>query len=156
MFNLDSLKWIHPYYDNNKKCTLKGDWKGISGIYLLKEKDKIIYIGMSLTNLKKTCYRHFQKWNDYRYNYYPIGVLPPYKRPTYENREDFQISVIIVENHNQCLDLEKYLIQTYQPIDNREKYLLYKKDDENIKQIKKNSYFLEDIEENIILEEAPF
>lgn len=153
---LNSFEWIPAYFDENKRCSLLGDWKGIAGVYFLKEKEEIVYIGMSLSDLKKTLYRHFQRWNDYRYSYYPYGTIPPYKRPSYSNREDFTISVIITDD---CLELEKHFINKYQPRDNREKYLLYKRDELLIETIENNSIYLSEIESEEIYsfdEEPPF
>ena len=53
-------KWVHPYNENDKPA-IKSSWEK-SGIYIIKQNDKIVYVGQSGYNLYKTMYRHFQSW----------------------------------------------------------------------------------------------
>lgn len=62
-----------------------GFTKNKSGIYMIRENGKIVYVGFSASNLYKTLYRHFQQWNHpgqpvttyvnkMRYHSYTVGV----------------------------------------------------------------------------------
>lgn len=108
--------WFAPYSidDNgNKKVTMPGDYTGKSGVYFIKQvsSSKIVYVGYSTTQLKKTIYRHFQVWNDKSY----WGFDKP--RITYSNWQNYKVRVI------ECTPLqaekaEKYFIRKWQPKDN--------------------------------------
>ena len=54
-------KWVHPYNENDKPA-IKSSWEK-SGIYIIKQNGKIVYVGQSGYNLYKTMYRHFQSWD---------------------------------------------------------------------------------------------
>jgi excinuclease UvrABC nuclease subunit len=84
-----------------------------SGVYLIKEEGVIVYVGYSTTDLYRTMYRHFQRWNDSR-------VL----RVTYFNKMQryFYTVRIVYCTPVQAFKLEKMLIVRYQPRDNKERY----------------------------------
>lgn len=101
--------WISPYtkkgnanYKHSKKC----------GVYLVRSRKskKILYVGYSGYDLKKTLYRHFQSWND-----------STQFRAVYKNRNLYQIKVIEC-SCSAASKLEKYLIKKYKPRDNHLKY----------------------------------
>lgn len=54
-------KFLKPY-THTGKTTLKFPAQK-SGVYLIKENTKIVYIGSSRKNLYKTLFRHFENWN---------------------------------------------------------------------------------------------
>lgn len=81
------------------------------GIYIIYDGEKIVYIGYSGTNLYKTMYRHFQKWNDRTQT-----------RVTYRNLKDITVRVVYTTNANQAAKLEKALIVKYKPTDNPMQY----------------------------------
>lgn len=62
-------KFLPPYQKNGQKYkTTFTDAKSKSGVYFIKENNKLVYIGYSGTNLYKTLYRHFQYWtHPYQY-----------------------------------------------------------------------------------------
>ena len=95
-----------------------------SGVYLIRKDGEIVYIGMSQTDVYKTMYRHFQKWNDKR----QIRV--------HYGRKDCTVRVIYC-NKAQALKLEKALIVKYKPVDNPEKYEAHILDLQDKKIIKK-------------------
>src|SRR5574343_574092 len=85
-----------------------------SGVYMIYENEKIVYIGYSAKNLYKTLYRHFQKWNDSQ------------TRITYSKTDDnIKIRVIYTNNGYQAYKLERALIVKHVPRDNPNKYREY-------------------------------
>jgi excinuclease UvrABC nuclease subunit len=82
-----------PTYRKNKKKT--------PGIYLIKEDGRIKYVGYSLTDVHKTAYRHFQRWND-----------PAQYRATFDK---YALLYILPTSKSRAAKLEKLLIEKYQP-----------------------------------------
>lgn len=106
---LFSSKWFAPY--KSGKTTLPVKYYNRAGVYLIKSKqtNKIMYVGHSATSLKKTLYRHFQKWNDrqqdrfvYDKNKYMVKI--------------YRTTPRIAPR------LEKALIQKFTPPHNKNKY----------------------------------
>ena len=92
-----------------------------SGVYIIKENGIIVYVGMSNHCVVKACYRHFYPWQDcYR------GMGREYRTTYYDQLEsnDYEV-IIIVTNKDQSGELEKSLIISISPRDNREKYESY-------------------------------
>jgi excinuclease UvrABC nuclease subunit len=87
--------------------------KGKSGVYLIYQKNKLVYVGRSSTNrLYKTITRHFQQWNDKaqegRISYHT------------DKKTDFSIKVYITKKAD-AYPLECSLILRYRPRDNKYK-----------------------------------
>ena len=85
---------------------------GKSGVYIIKENNKIVYIGQSGSNLYRTILRHFQCWND-----------RTQARVTYINKlskNKYKVRVVFVPP-NKALQLERDLIAKYKPRDNPDK-----------------------------------
>lgn len=93
---------------------MKAEGAPASGVYFIREKKtgKVVYIGYSERQLRRTIYRHFQAWNDKRQ-----------ERFTY-NPEAHQVRLIIT-TPGRARILEKYLILKAQPRDNSLKYENY-------------------------------
>ena len=106
---IKSTKFFKPY--KNDKCTFSF-LKGHFGVYLIKKSgtDKISYIGFSNSDLYKTMYRHFQKWND-----------KTQFRAVY-NKDTHEVRVMLCKTKKEVERLEKYLIQKLKPIDNKVNY----------------------------------
>ena len=100
--------WMMPY--KGKKAAYQGVRK--CGLYMIRSKKnkKILYVGYSGYDVKKTMYRHFQSWSD-----------PSQRRAVYKNRSLYQIKVIEC-SCSAAQKLELYLIQKYRPRDNYLKY----------------------------------
>lgn len=84
--------------------------KGKKGVYLIKENDKIVYVGSSMSDLYKTAIRHFQQWNDGQY------------RVSYRNKlrtHKYSIRFVFL-NENRIPHLEAGLIDKYKPRDNNQ------------------------------------
>ena len=82
------------------------------GVYIIKENNKIVYIGQSGSNLYRTILRHFQSWND-----------RTQARVTYINKlskNKYKVRVVFVPP-NKALQLERDLIAKYKPRDNPDK-----------------------------------
>lgn len=111
-----------PPYDREGNCNLKATGKGC---YIIKKNNVILYVGMSTTDLKKTLYRHFQKWTDLRTNW--TKKRQNYERVTYhgENRNMFSVKVIFTPTDNEARVLEYLLIRKLKPKDNFLKNELY-------------------------------
>lgn len=84
-----------------------------AGVYLVKNKDgKIVYIGMSASNLYKTMYRHFQSWKDST----QIRIVYP--------KQGYTVRVVLTTSKRAYL-LERALILKMKPKDNPHKLELF-------------------------------
>ena len=104
----EKLKNITPYNEKGKPTFKK---RNVKGVYIIRNKKEILYIGYSGTDLYKTMYRHFQKWNDYSQ-----------VRVEYKNISNLKIDIILTSTKLQASRLEKALIIKYKPKDNPEQY----------------------------------
>ena len=90
------------------------------GVYILREAGRIVYIGFSGTDVRKTMYRHFQKWTDKRHPDNRRAYL--YDRVTYKGKEDkFTAQVFFCKTSKEAAALENALILKYEPRDNAAK-----------------------------------
>lgn len=105
------LKFIPPYSEKTGKPNFPQ--RGKSGVYIIKEDGKPVYIGFSATDLYKTMYRHFQEWN------HTGQEVVSYSR--YLKKHKYTVRVIYCTD-KQAPALEKYLIKKIQPRDNANKY----------------------------------
>lgn len=138
--------FLHAYDSNGKPNIKSLDYKKKqSGVYFIKNnKEEIVYVGFSSTNLYKTIYRHFQTWNDNRPN--------EVKEKRYVYPKEYKVRILFTTPEKATI-LEKYLIKKMQPRDNREKYINYfqSQSDE-----KKAVQVIETAEQFSNLEEPPF
>lgn len=109
-----STVWFYPYVVKNGKLkpNLRINTKRFnSGVYFIKnvETNKIVYIGFSQSQLHKTIYRHFQKWND-----------RAQERIVF-NKRNHKIQIIFC-SPSKALKFEKILIQRYKPKFNKFQY----------------------------------
>lgn len=102
---------VKPYQANGKTTF---NLRNRTGCYMIYRGDVLLYIGYSGTDLYKTLYRHFQKWND-----------KTQVRVTYSNLKDITVRVIYTTTKNHAQRLEKALINKYKPKDNPQKYEAY-------------------------------
>lgn len=116
-------KWFFPYVVKNNK--LKPNFRILNakfntGVYLIKETktNKVIYVGYSGSNLHKTMYRHFQKWNDKT------------QQRTVLNKNGYKVRVIFAPPARSA-KLEKYLIGLYKPKYNTMQYEALLTDENN-------------------------
>lgn len=123
-------------YDKDGKYNLKSTG---CGVYLIKHKGKIVYVGLSRTDARKTMYRHFQVWNDRRTDW--TKKMQPYDRVTYEgkNRADFLVKVIFCKTGIEAEILEQLLIGKFKPKDNSLKIYLYSDAEYNKMTVKLNN-----------------
>lgn len=84
--------------------------RGKKGVYIIKEDNKIVYVGYSVSNLYKTIIRHFQEWNDSSQE----GRVSYRSRL---NKHRYTVRIIIADQ-SRASKLEKGLIEKYQPRDN--------------------------------------
>lgn len=91
---------FHTAYTNNRPTYRKNGRKS-PGIYLIKEDNRIKYVGYSLSDVHKTAYRHFQKWTDYS----------QYRATFAKNAKIY----ILYTTKSRAQKLEKLLIEKYQP-----------------------------------------
>ena len=106
----EKYKNIKPYNEKGKPTFKK---RNVKGVYIIRNKKDILYIGYSGTDLYKTMYRHFQKWND-----------KSQIRIEYNNTNNLKIDIILTSTKLQASRLEKALIIKYKPKDNPEQYWL--------------------------------
>lgn len=100
-------------YDKAGRVNFEGI-RGRSGVYIIRENSRIVYIGYSARNLYKTMLRHFQVWN------HPGQPVVSYAG----SRHQYKARVILLPA-KQAVEFEKKLILKYKPRDNRNKYLEY-------------------------------
>lgn len=115
--------WFFPYVVKNNK--LKPNLRILNakfntGVYVIKETktNKVVYVGYSASNLHKTMYRHFQKWNDKS------------QQRTVLKKNGYKVRIIFA-TPSKAARLEKYLIGLYKPKYNTMQYTAELKDDKN-------------------------
>ncbi len=105
-----------PPYNYSGQTTFRAANKR-SGVYLIKENSKLVYVGMSVSNLYRTLYRHFETWN------HRSQQVVSYK----DNLDKKKYTVRVVYcTPKQTVSLEKALIIKHKPRDNDNKYTQYK------------------------------
>jgi hypothetical protein len=109
-------KAIPPY---NKLGRANYPIRGKSGVYIIYENDKPVYVGYSQNDLYKTMYRHFQNWNHTGQEVVTYLSLMDTNKYTVR---------VIYCTPKQAISLEKQLIIKYQPRDCENKYQGYKPD----------------------------
>lgn len=106
-----------------------------SGVYLIYQSEKLVYVGYSGTQLYSTFTRHFQSWDD-----------PRQVRVTYTKGESMKARILYTNTARQAEALEKALILKYKPRDNPNKYESYQL----------SAYDKKQLDEYLNREEAPF
>ena len=97
-----------PPYSQKGECSfLRKEYYRKQGVYLIREEDEIIYIGMSISCIYSTFYRHFQNLND-----------PHFNRTVYPKQG---LKAVIVKTDSPEIK-EKELIKLFKPRDNRQRY----------------------------------
>jgi hypothetical protein len=104
-----------PPYTGAGKTTLP-ETQNKSGIYIIRENGKIVYVGYSGNNLYRTMYRHFQAWN------HSQQEVVTYHRKM--KRDKYTIAVTLCAP-KLAEKLEKSLVIKHQPRDNANKYKFY-------------------------------
>lgn len=108
------------------------------GVYIIKEGERVVYVGIGRKDLRNTLYRHFQQWTDKRT--VAGRKYTPYERITYSgnDREKYLIKVIFCKGIIEAEIIEQLLIKKLKPRDNSLKLYLYSKEDYNKADIKIN------------------
>jgi excinuclease UvrABC nuclease subunit len=106
---------FQPPYRSTGRTTFP-EMMNKSGVYLIKENGRLVYVGVSLTNLYRTMYRHFEQWN-----HSGQGVTTYYGKM---KKNDYTVRVILCSKA-QASRLEKALIKKHRPRDNENKYKSY-------------------------------
>lgn len=109
---MKASKFFYPYFKKGKalKCSLDhSKVKDRTGVYLIKQNEKIVYVGYSIGSLYKTIYRHFQSWND-----------KAQERKVYD-KTGVKIRVFFC-TPKQADRLETFFIQKLKPRDNKQTY----------------------------------
>lgn len=127
------FKFWPPYQANGH--TTFPETTNRSGVYLIREGEKLVYIGYSATNLYRTMYRHFQRWNHRGQEV--VSYAGSSKRYTVR---------VVLCTPAQAARLEKALIIKNRPRDNRDKYRGYKLDFQDKKTVDQyeNQYAITD------------
>lgn len=89
---------------------------GKPGIYIIALDDKIVYIGMSMSDVAEAMYRHFYYWP-------PHARQPVQKRVVYLDHETANYTCqIITCLRDEVKPLERGMIASLRPADNSERY----------------------------------
>lgn len=120
--NLKATSFFPPYSPAGSYNLKTKDGKGC---YIIREQGQTVYVGMSLSDIQGTLYRHFQKWTDKRTDW--TKKRQNYERVTYygKDRARFTVKVIFCPTDNECYLLESLLIKKLKPRDNTLKNELY-------------------------------
>ena len=127
MTQYKATQWFSPYtglrLPNGKRdASLK---KTGRGVYMIAKdgffSPEIIYVGKASTDVKKTLYRHFQKWTDRRHPDNKRAQI--YERVSYTDSEitDIICKVIFCSDQKNIDAIERALIMKYTPEDNTQK-----------------------------------
>lgn len=113
------LKFVKPFESDAqtivyKKRTLRHHRKA-AGVYIIKENDKVVYIGMSRSCVVEALYRHFYEWNDKRGQHVRVTYFDKMRRKNYE-------VIIMITCKEDAPKLERSLIVSFSPRDNKEKF----------------------------------
>lgn len=103
-------------YRADGKTTLSGI-AGKAGVYIIRENGKIVYVGYSATNIYRTMYRHFQKWN------HSQQEVVTYESRMKANKYSVQVTIC---SPGKAEKLERALVKKHEPRDNSNKYEQYK------------------------------
>jgi excinuclease UvrABC nuclease subunit len=137
---MKATRFYTPYLSDGK--TRFSGTQGKTGVYIIRENEKIVYIGYSSRNLYKTMYRHFQAWN------HSTQEVVTYAGKLKKHR--YTIRVVTCEKST-AMKLERALIIKYKPRDNDVKYDSYTMKKSDIAAIDNYESTLKQS-----LEEAPF
>lgn len=112
--------YFPPYTDGRPTLKTTG-----AGVYVIKKNKEIVYVGSASKNLKKTLYRHFQKWTDKRPQF--KKDYDGFDRVTYYGQDysKFLVRVIFTKTAEQAYRLEEALIKKYEPEQNTSKVFYY-------------------------------
>ncbi|MDD3739136.1 MAG: hypothetical protein PHP31_07580 [Lentimicrobiaceae bacterium] len=135
---LKKYKYYKPY-NKSGKTTFK-DTQNKKGVYLIKENNKVVYIGHSTYNLYKTMYRHFQKWSHKQQQ-----VISYNDRM---NSKNYTVRIVLTNTAKQAQALERALIIKYRPRDNEIKYSSFLQPAEKL--------IVENYEKELVILECPF
>ncbi len=117
---LEDLTFMNAYSDLTKKNGTKPyGIKGTAnkpGVYLIKENDNLVYVGMSRSNLEKALYRHFQHWKSWRQR------RVSYKSTLTEHK--YTVACITTEKEAAHPTEKAYILQ-FNPRDNFDRYEEY-------------------------------
>lgn len=108
-------KFRPPYRSGGR--TSYPETKDRSGVYLIKEDGRLVYVGYSGSNLYRTMYRHFERW---RHRSQEVV--------TYHNRRNAYTVRVVLCTPAQAARLERALIIRHRPRDNENKYEQYQLD----------------------------
>lgn len=138
---LKKSAWFYPYTESKTgilRPAMFGNWSGKAGVYWIKdESGKIVYVGSSTSQLKKTIYRHFQKWTDRQ-----RSTDRQFERVTYP-KTGYKVKFVVCSPAD-ALRAEKYFIRKLRPRDNPIKYYQLSFDD--VEKIEKSADKFEDAE----------
>ena len=138
---LKKSAWFAPYSESSTgtlRPTMFGNWTGKAGVYWIKEDTgRIIYVGSSTSQLKKTIYRHFQTWTDRQ-----RSSNRQFDRVTY-SKQGYKVRFVVCSPAD-ALRAEKYFIRKLKPRDNPTKYNQLSFDD--VERIEKSADKLQEAE----------
>jgi excinuclease UvrABC nuclease subunit len=124
-------------YNESGKATFSSLPK--CGIYFIYKNEELLYIGKA-SDLYKTCYRHFQKWNHSDQYVTTFRDSKKTNGNKYNSFKDYQIQFLYC-NFQEMKDLEIVLIKEKKPPHNKKLYgdiITTKKMNKILEKIKQN------------------
>lgn len=134
-------QFVKPYIGKAgkyKRRTIRS--RGQSGIYIIREDEVIVYVGMSVSCVTEALYRHFYIYNDSHQqsrHFYSLDTLLNYD------------VFILVCTKDEAPKLERGLILSLEPRDNVDRFKKY------LQQLQEPVKAVSVIEE-VIIEDMPF
>lgn len=109
-----------PPFDGNRKDGKRNrvfrPFSGKPGVYIIKEDDVIVYVGMSQSDVVKAMYRHFYFWGpDYR--------QPNHRRITYLDLDAHKYECTMFDvSQSEAVSIERGIIVSLRPRDNFDRF----------------------------------
>lgn len=101
--------WIKPYHNGRPAFIQPAP---TPGLYVIRNRARrVVYVGYSGYNVKKTAYRHFQDWDEANHHH-----------ATYDRDAGFTIRFLLGVPNNRIHDLERHLVHHLKPKDNAMRY----------------------------------
>jgi len=114
LYHVDLLEFKPPYKGRNevygKPSFSYSDYGKKGGLYFIRQRGELVYIGCSKSCVYKAAYRHFQSWSS------AIRERDG-KKVSYDADDDFELCIMRIPK-NKAHDYERTHIKYYAPRDN--------------------------------------
>ena len=110
-----SSDFIPPFCGKTARRRIRSvKTRGQKGVYIIRERGEIVYIGMSQSCVTEAMYRHFYPYADYH----------RHPRTCYDAEGEYSVYILYCSRED-APKLERGLILSINPRDNRDKFARY-------------------------------